>query len=509
MRTPSIKRAMYLGHRFASSTSTRASFSMEPPLSASLGRGTRSGAPVSACTSRAMPRCESASGRLGVTFSSKIVSGSPSACSIGVPIRVSRGKVSSPAWSSESPTSRAEQSIPELSTPRSFARPIRWPPGSTAPGRAIGTTSPTWKFCAPQTTWCVPRPSPTWPTLRWSEPAMRSLAAMRAATTSAPGPRVRCSVPSTSNPAKVSLVASSPSGRSVAHSSRSQFSDSFMAALSQLLQEADVVVEEEPQVVDPVAQHRQPVDAHAERVPGVLLRIDAHAGQLVGVHHPGAEHLHPAAALADLAALPAAERVRDVHLGGGLGEGEVAGPQPRLDVGAEERLHERVERAAQVRHRHALLHVQALDLVEHRRVRHVGVAAVYLPRRDDADGRLARLEHGADLHRARVRAQDARGRLGRSLWRRRQRRGVERERVLHVARRVVDGETELLEVVDVPLDLRTVGDVEPQAGEDLDNVVHRQRDRVAVTELLRAPGERDVELLPPQVSFQRAIRDRL
>jgi hypothetical protein len=31
-----------------------------------------------------------------------------------------------------------------LSTPRSFARVIVWPPGSTAPTRASGTTSPAW-----------------------------------------------------------------------------------------------------------------------------------------------------------------------------------------------------------------------------------------------------------------------------------------------------------------------------------------------------------------------------
>jgi len=91
-----------------------------------------------------------------VTFSSKIVSGSPSACSIGVPIRVSRGKVSSPAWSSESPSSRAEQSIPELS-PAKLCAPDPLASGQHRAGARLGTTSPTWKFCAPQNHWCVPR----------------------------------------------------------------------------------------------------------------------------------------------------------------------------------------------------------------------------------------------------------------------------------------------------------------------------------------------------------------
>ena len=80
---------------------------------------------------------------------------------------------------------------------------------------------------------------------------------------------------------------------------------------------------------------------------------------------------------------------------------------------------------------------------------------------------------------------------------------------MHVAGGVIDREAELFEVVDVPLDLRSVGDVKPEPGEDLDDVVHGERYRVAVPELLRAAGQRDVELLPTEVRVQRSLGDRL
>src|SRR5256885_5937595 len=394
--TPSMTRATYRGQRSGSSRSTRATASTaRSPESPSEDGGRRAVAPVSADSSRAMPKCESASGRFGVTLISSTKSGSPSSWAMGAPGDVSRGRRSRPLWSSDKPSSRAEQSMPALSMPRSLARSMRIPAGSVAPGVAIGTTSPTWKFCAPQTTWCVPRPSSTRVMERWSDPGTFSAAAMRAATI--PGSRVSPSIASTSKPASVRRRAISGAGRSVGHSSRSQLTEILMDLSLELLQDPHVVLEEGAQVFDAVPEHGEPIDADAEGVARVLLRIDAHALQLVGIHHPRAEHLEPAGELADLAPFPATERVRDVHLGSGLDEGEVARPQAGADVGAEERLHEGIERPAQVRHGEAFLDVQAFHLVEHRRVRDVGIAAGHLPRRDDAHPRLLRLPHGANL----------------------------------------------------------------------------------------------------------------
>ena len=84
----------------------------------------------------------------------------------------------------------------------------------------------------------------------------------------------------------------------------------------------------------------------------------------------------------------------------------------------------------------ALVDDEALDLVEHRRVRLVAVAAIGATRNDDADRRLL-LEHGADLHRRGVRAQQQ----PRSVRLR-----VEEERVVHLPRRVSGGKLSMVKL---------------------------------------------------------------
>ena len=97
---------------------------------------------------------------------------------------------------------------------------------------------------------------------------------------------------------------------------------------------------------------------------------------------------------------------------------------------------------------------EALDLVEHRRVRLVAVHAVDAARRDDADGRLL-LQHGADLHRRGVRAQEQAFAVPVRL---------EEEGVVCLARRMSDGEVEAREIVVVRLDIRPLGDPETPYG---------------------------------------------
>ena len=70
---------------------------------------------------------------------------------MSVPTGASAGSGSRPAWSSDSPNSRAEHSMPEDSTPRSLARLMRKSPGSTAPTSAHGTFMPAAALGAPQT----------------------------------------------------------------------------------------------------------------------------------------------------------------------------------------------------------------------------------------------------------------------------------------------------------------------------------------------------------------------
>src|ERR1700761_8103079 len=134
-----------------------------------------SGAPVIAAVSRATPNTDRQSALFGVSLISKIVSSSFSVSRISWPIGVSSGKIRRPLWSSESFSSRAEHSMPWLSTPRSFDSLIAncAPPssagGSCAPTSATGTLMPGATFGAPQTMFSVaPVPASTWQTLSLS-----------------------------------------------------------------------------------------------------------------------------------------------------------------------------------------------------------------------------------------------------------------------------------------------------------------------------------------------------
>src|SRR6188508_50245 len=79
----------------------------------------------------------------------------------------------------------------------------------------------------------------------------------------------------------------------------------------ELLQEADVVLEEDAQVWDAVLEHRNALDAHSEREPlhplgvvAILLDEPEH----VRVDHAGPEDLDPAGSLAERIAGAVGER---------------------------------------------------------------------------------------------------------------------------------------------------------------------------------------------------------
>jgi len=74
--------------------------------------GTSRRAPVNAETSRATPRIERQSARFGVSLSVMIRSSSPSTPRTSLPTLASFGSSSSPEWSFDSPSSRAEASMP-------------------------------------------------------------------------------------------------------------------------------------------------------------------------------------------------------------------------------------------------------------------------------------------------------------------------------------------------------------------------------------------------------------
>ena len=177
----------------------------------------------------------------------------------------------------------------------------------------------------------------------------------------------------------------------------------------------------------------------------------------------------------------------DVELAGRLGEREVARPQARREVGAEERLGERLDGAGEVGQADVAVDDEALDLVEHRHVGGVGrVAAEHATGGDDVDRRRPG-EHRADLHRRRVGAQH--GRAGR-------RAGVVDEQGVEVAaRRVPLAHVEGLEVVPVGLHLGALGDLEAEADEDVLEALPRLGHEVGPTTRRLAGELGEVEAL--------------
>src|SRR5262249_55089957 len=147
---------------------------------------------------------------------------------------------------------------------------------------------------------------------------------------------------------------------------------------SELREEPGVVLEEVPDVGDRVADHREPLHAEAESEAGVALGVDAAVGEDVGMDHPGSEHLEPACAFADAAALLGllgAEDALDVYLCSRLDEREVARTEPHTDLVTVQTLRERRQDALELRERDPLVHAEPFHLIKHRRVRAVVVAA--------------------------------------------------------------------------------------------------------------------------------------
>mmetsp|Transcript_37514 Transcript_37514/g.87439 ORF Transcript_37514/g.87439 Transcript_37514/m.87439 type:complete len:561 (+) Transcript_37514:3391-5073(+) len=400
---------------------------------------------------------------------------------------------SRPPWSSLSLSSRAEHSMPKLSTPRSLPTPIlkglpSSPGGSSAPTVASGTLMPARAFGAPQTI-CRGSAPPALTLHTRSLSALGCCVASRISATTMPwkgGATGRSS--STSMPDMVSSSASWAVDSGGLQNSRSQDSGNCITVgLLELSEEAEVAVEEGAQVVHAVAQHGQAVDAGAEGEADVTLGVQAHVADDLRVHLTRAGDFQPAA-------LQRAALEHDVDLGAGFGEREVAGAEAQLQlVGLEKGGDEVQVDRLQVLERDVLADPQAFDLVEHRRVGRVAVHAVGAARRNHADlghGVLPGIALGmglriADLHRAGVRAQVEPAAVLVL--------DVDVERVLHRAGRVVLGVVQRRKAVPVGLDLGAVGHVEAHRREDSLDALHRAGDGMQAAGAALAAGQGDVQ----------------
>src|SRR5262245_59139456 len=145
------------------------------------------------------------------------------------------------------------------------------------------------------------------------------------------------SLPSVSRPSRASptIVRSWPrraGSTATSTNSLSQESGTFTGFSSspELLQEAEVVLVEEADVVDAVADHGHAVDAEAERESGHLLRVVDHVSELPvhrlvdrGVHDPRPHDLEPSRLLAHAAALAPAHHAAEIELDRRLRVGKV------------------------------------------------------------------------------------------------------------------------------------------------------------------------------------------
>src|SRR5215813_6852876 len=325
-----------------------------------------------------------------------------------------------PSWSSEICSSNSDTSMPRLSTSRILPTPsVRFLPGMNAPGGANTPFMPVRALGAPHTTW-IGLPSPVSTMHTRSRSAFGcGLASTTRAMTKGANSFALSSMRSTSSPIMVSLPAISSSDRVVPRCSLSQPKVSFIMgfllphhsraqssgqcrpierAEAVMRQPAHIGFEKGAQVRHAVFEHRDAVDAHAPGKALVLVRIEAAIAQHARMHHAAAENLHPIVALAE-ADLAFVAAILDIDFERRLGEREERGSEAHTDtVHLEERFEEFLEYPFHVAEMRALLDDQAFDLMEHRRVRLVAVAAIGAPRNDDTDRRLLR-QHGSHLHR--------------------------------------------------------------------------------------------------------------
>ena len=260
-----------------------------------------------------------------------------------------------------------------------------------------------------------------------------------------------------------------------------------MCAL-ELVKEADIVLAEHAQVLHHVFQVGDALYTQSEGITAIDLAVDAAGLKHGGIYHAATQDLDPAGVLAETAALATTQHAGDVHLGTGLGEGEVTGTQADLGLGAEQLLGKVQEHLLQVGKGHILVNVQAFNLVEEA----VGagcdrLVAIHAAGADDADGRLLAF-HRAHLDRTGVAPEhDVAGHILIIL--------LDEEGVLHVAGRMVGSKVQRAEHVPVVLDLGTIGDGEAQAGEDVDDLLAYNRDGVTCAQLCGESGTGDVDLV--------------
>src|SRR5580704_7978874 len=414
--------------------------------------------------------------------------------------------------------------MPFDSTPRMtpLAR-VSFLPGIYVPTAENTLFMPVRALGAPQTTCTGSPPASTMQTLSRSALGC-CLASMTEATTKPSYLRAGSSTDSTSRPTRVSVSTISLSEAEVSRWSLSQERVNFIAIQQRgvrirspaqspgerrdverleaiVIDPAQVRVEEVAQIRQAVFEHRQAIEADAPSEALIDLRVEAAIRKHIGMDHAAAEDFEPILALAE-PDLPAGTAALDVDLERRRSERKEAWTEAHADMRHfEESLAEFLQHPLEVGERRALIDHQAFDLMEHRRMRLVGIAPIGAAGADDPDRRLLG-EHRAHLHRARVGAQN----LPFALVIR-----LEEERVVHLERRMAGREVELGEIVVVAFDVRPLGDGEAHLSENGGDLVHHLADRMDAPSLGagQRDGQGDVERLALELRLEgRALEHR-
>jgi len=103
----------------------------------------------------------------------------------------------------------------------------------------------------------------------------------------------------------------------------------------ELLQKTQVVLKEEPNIVDSVLEHGHSFYAQAERESGDDLRVVIHETIDRGIHHSGAKYLQPPCVTAQTTPFSFAQHASNIHLGAGFCERKEAGPESQCRVPTE------------------------------------------------------------------------------------------------------------------------------------------------------------------------------
>ena len=159
-----------------------------------------------------------------------------------------------------------------------------------------------------------------------------------------------------------------------------------------------------PDVVNVVHQSAHAFEAETECKAGIDRRVDTACAKHIRMDHSRAAELYPAGTFAwaaafsvDLACTVTSETGK-VELSRGLSKREVRRTKTRNGVRAIHPFEPLGHRAFQVSHRDTFVDTEAFELMEHRRVRHIGrVAAKDLARCENSKRNAAPF-HGANLN---------------------------------------------------------------------------------------------------------------